>query len=283
MRIMNRIIIGILFFSVFLTCKKLQPPERDKIMVATSIYPVYDITLNIAGERAEVFFVVPIGANPHTYEPNPSAVERLQGADLFIGLFGDFDGWVEKFLTRSTAVGYLREKGSSGNPHLWLSVRQARHLAERIADFLARRDSRNGVYYRENLQSYLRELDKIDERLAALFSGVKTKKFIQWHPAWDYLARDYNLEIVGTIQSGHGDKPTIREFKDLVARARREHVRVVVLGLRHRSRTAETLIQEIDGRLVRLDVMGDPAVSERSSYTSLMYHNAKTLARALNE
>lgn len=280
---MNRIIICILFFSVFLACKKSQPPEVGGIRVATSIYPIYDITRNIAGERAGVFFVVPIGANPHTYEPNPSAVERLQGADLFIGLFCDFDGWVEKFLTESTTVGYIKGKGNSGNPHLWLSVRQARHLAEKVADFLAKRDSRNGVYYRENLQSYLRKLDGIDKTLAALFSRVKTRKFIQWHPAWDYLARDYGLEIVGTIQSGHGDKPTIREFKNLIARARREHVRVVVLGLRHQSRTAETLIQEIDGRLVRLDVMGDPAITERSSYTSLMYHNARILARALNE
>jgi zinc transport system substrate-binding protein len=280
---MNRIVLFILLFSVFLTCKESQPPEHSRIMVATSIYPVYDIAQSIAGGRAAVFFVVPIGANPHTYEPNPSAVKKLQEVNLFIGLFRDFDGWMEKFLTESAAIGYLKEREDNGNPHLWLSVRKAKRLAERIAHYLAERDPQNGVYYRENLQSYLRELDRIDVIIAALFRGVKTKKFIQWHPAWDYLAGDYGLEIVGTIQSGHGDKPSMRKFKNLIDLARRENVRVVVLGLGRQSRTAEILIKEIDGRLVKLDVMGDPGIKERSSYTSLMYHNAKILAGALNE
>lgn len=281
--IMNRVILFILLFSVFLTCKKSQIPEHGRIRVAASIYPVCDITQSIAGDRAEVFFVVPIGANPHTYEPNPSAVKKLQEVNLFIGLFRDFDGWVEKFLTESATIGYLKEREDNGNPHLWLSVRKAKHLAESIANYLAERDAQNGVYYRENLQSYLIELDRIDKTIAALFRRVKTKKFIQWHSAWDYLAGDYNLKIIGTIQSGHGDKPSIRKFKNLISLARRENVRVVVLGLRRQSRTAEILIKEIDGRLVKLDVMGDPGIKEKSSYTSLMYYNAKILAGALNE
>jgi zinc transport system substrate-binding protein len=280
---MKRTIICILLFHVFLTCKESKPPESDVIRVATSIYPICDITQRIAGDRAEVFFVVPIGANPHTYEPNPSAVKNLQGVNLFIGVFGDFDGWVEKFLGGSTAIRYLKEKVDSGNPHIWLSVRRAKVLAERIADYLAERDPGNKTHYRENLKSFLRELEGVDETLVALFKGVKNRKFIQWHPAWDYLAEDYGLEIIGTIQSGHGDKPTIRRFRNLIDMARREKVRVVVIGLRHQSKTAETLIGEIDGMLVRLDTIGDPGIREKSGYIALMYHNAKILAGALNE
>jgi zinc transport system substrate-binding protein len=280
---MKRVIIFILLFSVFLTCKESKPPEGGGIRVATSIYPICDITQRIAGDRAEVFFVVPIGANPHTYEPNPSAVKNLQGINLFIGVFSDFDGWVEKFLGESTAIRYLKEKEHSGNPHVWLSVRRAKVLAERIADYLAERDPGNSTHYRENLKSYLRELEGLDETLVALFKGVKNKKFIQWHPAWNYLAEDYGFEIIGTIQSGHGDKPTIRRFRNLIDMARREKVRVVVIGLRHQSKTAETLIREIDGVLVRLDTIGDPGIREKSGYIALMYNNAKILAEALNE
>jgi zinc transport system substrate-binding protein len=280
---MKRVIIFILLFSIFITCKESKPPEGGGIRVAASIYPVYDIAQRIAGDRAEVFFIVPIGANPHTYEPNPSAVKNLQGINLFIGELSDFDGWVEKFLGESTAIRYLKEKDHGGNPHVWLSVRRAKVLAERIADYLAERDPGNSTHYRENLKSYLRELEGIDETLVALFKGVKNKKFIQWHPAWDYLAEDYGFEIIGTIQSGHGDKPTIRRFRNLIDMARREKVRVVVIGLRHQSKTAETLIREIDGVLVRLDTIGDPGIREKSGYIALMYNNAKILAEALNE
>ncbi len=265
-----------------------------KNVVATSIFPLYDIIQNIIEERADVFFIIPIGANPHTYEPIPSVVKRLQDIDMFIGLHRDLDNWIEEYLSEQTSMKYLNDhekedpeehnrRHRETNPHIWLTVKGAKKLAERITEYVSDLMPDHAPHYKKNLEEYLQRLDDLDRDIFSLFENVKNKKFIQWHPAWDYFAKDYGLEIVGTIEYGHGDKPSIKEFKALVEKARKENVKVIVIGLNLESRATEALRREIDGTLVRLDSIGDPEDKEKNSYIQLMMYNAKKLAEALNQ
>ncbi|MBN2028966.1 zinc ABC transporter substrate-binding protein [bacterium] len=266
-----------------------------KLQVATSIFPIYDITQHITGREADVFFMIPIHANPHTYQPVPSTVNQLRNSDLFIGVHRDLDGWIEDFLSESTVVVYLNEEMGEDtshyrdpslqkyeNPHLWLTVKGAEACTQIIATQLASQDTVNRSIYLKQSQNYLQELDILDQRLSRLFETVQTKKMIQWHPAWDYFAEDYGLEIIGTIEHGHGDEPSLKAFQELIEIAKAQNVKTVVIGLTAQSSTVETLVKEINGSLIRLDSIGDPYDPKKSSYIKLMEYNAIQLAESFN-
>jgi len=280
--ILRKCAIYLISFFLLISCGKKSDSTSESIVVGVSIFPVYDIAYNIAGGRAELFFLIPVGANPHSYEPSPSIVKKLQEVTLYIGVLSDFDGWVEKFIPGNATIRYLGDENKA-NPHLWLSVKGAKRIAKKIAKFLSDIDQRNADYYMKNLRNYLAVLNRTDAQIADLFSEIRVKKFIQWHPAWDYLARDYGLAIAGTIQSGHGDEPSVKQFHRIVEVARREGITVVVIGLKLQSSAAEGLVREIGGKLVRLDSIGDPKRSDRSTYASLMLHNARVLSASLKE
>lgn len=290
---MKRIFLVIVFFSTIISllcCKPSPFPEPETITIATSIFPIYDITKNIADDKMDVFFVIPIGANPHTYEPIPSTVKKLRNIRLFIGVHNELDGWIKHYLTEQTIIKFLEEEQEHedeghyhSNPHIWLTVKGAKKLAVNIADYFSDIDAKNAHYYKENLHTYLKELDALDKKIAALFENIKNKKFIQWHPAWDFMAEDYGLEIVGCIEKGHGYEPSIKEFENLMDKARNEKAKVIVIGLNVESKATEALAREIDGMLVRLDSIGDPKVKEKSSYTQLMYYNANILSESLKK
>lgn len=287
-----------------MSCTQNASISKD-VQVATSIFPISDIAKNIAGNKAEVFFVVPDGANPHTYEPVPSVVKKLQHVDLFLGIHPDFDGWIEDYLPEKAKLTFLNrtfyeddhtnhdhsqhddyedEKSHQHreNPHIWLSVRNAKRIAERITLEFVSLDEKNRSQYEKNLNSYLNELDRLDDKIAALFETVKMKMFIQYHPAWDFFAKDYGLDIAGTIESGHGDEPSVRELKRLIEKAKENQVKVIVIGLNLESKAAEVLKREIHGVLVRLDSIGSPKLNGKSNFLEMMNYNAKTLADALN-
>ena len=276
---MNKLLIII----ILIFCLSIAVSGEENLRIATSIFPIYDITKNIATDKSDIIFVVPIGANPHTFEPTPSTIKQLRNIDVFIGVHPEFDGWIEKFLSKKTSISYLAEfeQDKPKNPHIWLTVRGAMGLSEKIAKILSKFDSQNTQIYEDNLNVYQEKLLELDRQIADMFEGIENKKFIQWHPAWDYFAEDYGLEVVATIQKGHGDEPSVKEFMNITRKAKQENTKVIIVGLNVKSKSIETLIKEINGKEVRLDSIGNPKSEEKSSYINLMKHNARLLSESL--
>lgn len=271
---------------LLIACNQHDASRDHEISVVTSIFPLCDITRHIAGEHVAVTYVIPVGANPHHYEPLPSTVLELQQATLFIGIHRDFDGWIADLLPDDTRRVFLLSENRAqprANPHIWLTPGGGMSIADSVARMLSNIDPRNRAYYLMNLSSYKKELEQLDSTITLLFDHIVCKKFIQWHPAWDYLAHDYNLTIIATIEHGHGAEPSVRQFKQLIDRAKEQHVKVIVTGLYTQKKAAGTLAREIDGVLLKLDPIGDPAVDARATYLKMLYHNALLLSSSLNE
>ena len=69
-----------------------------KLKVAVSIFPIWDITRRIAGDRLEVLLVLPAGKSEHGYDPTPKEIARLDGAKLALAVGLDLDTWVENIM-----------------------------------------------------------------------------------------------------------------------------------------------------------------------------------------
>jgi len=274
----------IMIFFMLFSCSADITNKNDnnsKLQIAVSIYPLFDIVRNITGDKADVYFIIPPGANPHIFEPAPRDIERLLKADIFFGISEDFDLWIVKMTLSDTPIYYLSETDNNlyqDNPHIWLSVRGAIKLSEKIFNILSVIDPENLEYYLENYSKYKEELRKLDEEFEEIFTSIENRRFIQWHPAWDYFAEDYDLEIIGTIKSGHADEPSIKEIQQLIERAEENDVKVVVIGLDEHSPTAEVFSSEIEGILLKLDAIGNPQIEERSTYIKMMRFNAENLS-----
>lgn len=277
------VFISILVLFAHLSCGRDEGPSVSGTRIAVSIYPVGDIARTIAGGRMRIFCAVPRGANPHTFEPLPSVAKSLQNSRLFIGLHPEFDGWVEKYLKEGTKISYLLNRGYRGNPHIWLSIEGGRGIARHIAGRLSTLDPDGARIYRENLSSFEKQLTELDARIRNMFRGLPDRKLIQWHPSWDLFASEYGLEIVDTIEKGHGREPTLGEFNRLVQAARERKVGVIVIDLKVQSKAATALARESGVALLRLDAIGDRDDPAANSYIPLMENNARLLARALSE
>lgn len=258
-------------------------PIGDGTTIATSIAPIADITQNIAGNSVNVICAVPPNANPHTYEPDPSTAKALRNAVIFVGVHPQFDGWILKMISPVGKKFYLSDIVKAENPHIWLSVKNAKIIASAIREFLAASFPDRSEIFAQNFENYQKKLEALDVRIGNIFSNVKQKKFFQWHPAWDYFAADYGLTIVGTVESGHGDSPSIKEIVSLKKRAQAEKIKVVVIDYYDHNKTADAFVREIGGKAVRLDGIGDPTDPARANYLSLMEYNAQILAKALSE
>jgi zinc transport system substrate-binding protein len=80
-----------------------------KPRIAVSIFPLYDLTRRIAGDRFDVVLVLPPGRSEHGYDPTPKEIARLEGAKLGIAVGHDMDAWAERLMT-GTKVFRVGEK-----------------------------------------------------------------------------------------------------------------------------------------------------------------------------
>ena len=55
-----------------------------KLKVVTTYSIIYDMVKQIGGEKVEIHSLVPIGANPHEYDPLPKDVMKMTDADMVL-------------------------------------------------------------------------------------------------------------------------------------------------------------------------------------------------------
>lgn len=269
----------LLIIILFLTAGRL---GAEPIRVATSIFPVADIIRQIADGNEHVQTVIPPFADPHDFEPKPSEIVHLNSARVFFGVNPHFDGWIVKFLPLHCKVIFLSEPEQT-NEHIWLDTKGGERMARKIADTLKQLDPAHATEYEKRFLAFQQSLANVHQQAAQVLQNLKTRTFIQYHPAWNTFANEFNLSIQTTIASGHGKEPSPRQLLDLIRDARRLHVHVVVIGLHVENKTAITLAHEINGKLVRLDTLGNPGDPSRNTYQKILLFNAHKLAEALNE
>jgi zinc transport system substrate-binding protein len=227
--------------------------------------------------------MVPPGASPHTYEVTPEQMTRLSKAKMYakVGSPVEFElAWMDKLISVNKNMPVVDcSKGISliesqdpeepgMDPHIWLSVKNAKIMVRNICDGLVQADADNKSYYEENCNAYLEKLTELDDEFTADLSGVKNRSFIVFHPAFSYFARDYNLNQIGVEQEGK--EPDADYIIRLIKEAREQDIRVVFVSPEYSSKSAESIAKEIGGKVVIIDPLARDFISNMRNIESAM-------------
>lgn len=101
-RIWSMMLALVLVLSLFVGCAQAAPSgesgSKGKLKVVSTIFPGYDFTRAVAGERVELKMLLPPGSESHSYEPTPQDIIAIQNCDVFLYVGGDSDTWVNGIL-----------------------------------------------------------------------------------------------------------------------------------------------------------------------------------------
>jgi zinc transport system substrate-binding protein len=205
-----------------------------------------------------VTIMVPPGASPHSYEPKPSQLVAVSKARMFVevGTGVEFElAWMDKLMEINKDM--LVINSSQGirlmgkDPHVWLSPSSAEKMVVNICDGLVRLDPQDQDYYVANKNKYLAQLDELDRSTRERLSGMTDRRFIVYHPAWGYLARDYGLEQIAVEEEGK--ETTADNIRDVVDRSKGMRRKIVFVSPQFSTKGAEVVAHEIGGSTELLD------------------------------
>ena len=251
----------------------------EALSLVASTLDMADIAKQIGGERVSVY---PISTGKYDlpfFDPRPSQVMKLRKADVLVVGGLDADVWIQALIDaarnrriRFGEVGYIdpsdgiqpmqvpkgRIDGAMGdvhphgNPHYWVTRDNLEKVIENIAKGLIRVSPKDAGYFERNREAYLEKVREVYERLHAQLEPFKGTKVIQYHQSWDYFCSEFGLEIVGSLEPKPGIPPSASHLEELVAWARHEGAKLMLIEPYYPKRPVEFVARETGAKVLRL-------------------------------
>lgn len=251
--------------------------EGVHIVATTTI--LGDIVRNVVGDDAEVEVLMPVGVNPHDFQPSSQQVAAIQRADLVVanglGLETGLHDVLEAAATDGVRVWEVapdldprpfvevagaeadhddHEDGSL-DPHFWLDPLRVSAAVGLLAGHLT--EVAPGSEWSTEAAEYSAELETLHaeslDQLAAVV--VVDRKLVTNHLSLGYFSDRYGFETIGTVIPGGASlaNPSSAELASLVEIIEREQVPAIF---------TETIEPDALAQAVAAEVGYDVAVVE---------------------
>jgi len=292
-----------------------QIPATDKLKVVTTLFPLYDFARNIGGDRADVSLLLPPGVEPHSFEPTPNDVVRVNKANVFIYTNKFMEPWAADILRgargndllvvdSSAGVTFLPAKGQRGeagesadspggenrrvlrmDPHIWLSIPNAEKMVDNIVAGLSARDPVNRDFYYGNAAAYKARLGRLDREFQEGLSVCKTRMFVHGgHYAFGYLADRYGLSYISAYAVSADAEPTPGQLVKLIRIMKSNSLRFIFTEELISPRTAKIIAEETGATVLKLNGIHNLSKEDMergATYISLMEQNLENLRKGL--
>jgi zinc transport system substrate-binding protein len=293
-------------------CSACQRQEQvratDKLTVVTTLFPLYDFARSVGKEKVEVSLLLPPGVEPHSFEPKPDDIVRVNRADVFIYTNKFMEPWAEDILRGAGRSDLLVVDSSAGatllsagervdrnkeerhhaagmDPHIWLSIPNAQKMVDTIAAGLASRDPGNRAFYQGNAEAYKSELKRLDQKFQKGLSACNTRLFLHGgHYAFGYLADRYGLSYISAYALSADAEPTPGRLVKLINQMKSHSLRFVFTEELISPRTAKIIAEETGAAILTLHGVHNVSREEMergATYLSLMERNLENLRKGL--
>ena len=240
-------------------------------IITVSILPQKYFIEKIAGNRFKVNVMIPPGASPATYDPPPARIMQLHRSKMYLqmGFLGFEQAWTENIATANPGLKiknvsknidliYDHEHHGKNNhdlrgidPHTWMSVKNAGQMAYNFLEALIEADPDREEEFKANYHNFIAEIDTLDQFIEKKFQHIHSRKFLIYHPALSYFAKDYRLEQVAIEKEGKSQSPYY--IQEVIRQATNEKISVIFVQKQFDIENAKAIAKEINGNVIRID------------------------------
>ncbi len=297
-KITSLMLVSVILFSGC-TSKKNNEASSDTlansntITVATSFYPMYIFSLNVAKDIPNVKVInmtKPMTGCLHDYSITTDNLKTLDGAQVFVTNGADMESFMGKvteqmpnlkIIDSSKGIQLIKNEGDAGyNAHLWVSISNAITQVENIGEQLAIIDSNNAEKYKANTAAYVAKLEAERDKMHKSLDNIKNRDIVTFHEAFPYFAKEFNLNIVGIVEREPGSEPSAKDLQSTIEQVKKLKVKALFAEPQYSVKAVETIARETGSKVYSLDpVVTGPM--EADAYINIMDSNLKTLEEAL--
>lgn len=245
--------------------------ERKEAVVSVSILPVQYFVDRLTNNSLEVNVMVPQGSSHGTYSPTARQMQRLSDSGIYfrIGSLGYEQAFIRRLnelnpemkevnlsnhveLIRGIPIVHGDHVHEGGvDPHIWMSPAVMLSLLPVIKDALVEVYPEYQETVEANYPALYADVERSHLQMQEITQNITQKRFLIFHPALTYLARDYGLEQVSIEHEGK--EPSPGQLSQLIRQARAESIPVIFIQEEYDQRNAELVAAETGARIIQIN------------------------------
>lgn len=283
-------IILILLASVVIyrNIAKQDKKEDNNFKIVTTFYPIYIMTENITNGAQNVDLINMTDVNVgclHDYTLSTTDMKKIENADVVIQNGLGLENFMDKILNTYSSVKIIDssnkitnkiEENGEVNSHIWTSISNYIAQVEEISNELSKINSENAEVYIQNKNKYIKELEELQSKYETELANIKGKKAICLNEAFDYLAKEVNLDIV-SVETNHEESSLSAEkMKSLISQMKEENIEAILVDSEDNMQSAETLAKETGAKIYKLK-SGLTGETNKEAYIQVMNENLEVL------
>jgi ABC-type Zn uptake system ZnuABC Zn-binding protein ZnuA len=256
-----------------------------------------DIARNVAGDRAQVESLLPVGADPHTYEATPSDVAKIAKSNVLILNGIEYEHFIEPLLenaggerliiTASDGLETRHMEEHEGDPHMWLEPNHVITYVENIRAGLTSADPDGADIYKANAEAYTSQLKELDTWITEQVAQIPQERrlLVTNHDSLGYFAEQYGFTVIGTIVPGvsSAGAPSAQEIAALIDEIESTGAPAVFLNISDNPDLADQIAAETDIKVVTdlyIETLS-PSDGLAPTYIDMMKYNVSQIVNAL--
>jgi ABC-type Zn uptake system ZnuABC Zn-binding protein ZnuA len=272
-------------------------PKAGPVVLASTTF-LADITRNVAGDRLQVDALLPVGADPHGYQPTPSDVAKISKSTVLIVNGLGYEQFLSTLLANAggqrdviEATAGLSPRKNAGlehgvDPHMWLDPNNAITYVENIRDALVKADPNGAAIYKANADAYVAQLKALDAWIVEQVNQIPANRrlLVTNHEALGYFADRYGFTVIGAVVPGFSTDaaPSAQQMAGLIDLIKSSGAPAIFLGQVESDTLAAQIANETSAKVISdlyLESLteGPPA----ATYIDMMKHNVTRIVEAL--
>ncbi len=294
----GHLVINTLLLFSFLFNVQLANAQKKPIVVSTaSIFA--DMAKNIAGDAVEIRSIVPIGGDPHIYEPTPGDAQLVAGANLILRNGLTFEGWLNELIANSGTAAKVvtvtdgiqaiesKQYKNSTDPHAWMDASFGLIYIENIKNALIALVPNEKQMFEFNYGVYRQQLQDMDAYIRQQIQTIPAQKrvLVTSHDAFRYYGQRYGVQVESVLGTSTDAEAQTSDIIRLNKVIQQSGVPSIFIETTVNPKLIQQLATDnkinIGGKLYS-DSIGD-AKSAAPSYLDMLKYNTDTIVKALNK
>jgi zinc transport system substrate-binding protein len=287
----------VIFFIILLLVSHI---AHAQLPVYVSILPQKYFVEQIGAEHVDVSVMVQAGHSPATYEPTPQQMVKLSQTPLYFKIGVPFEKvWLNKLqqhnpnmLIVNVAQGIelqampdieslldeehhdheKHHEHGEFDPHVWLSPRLVKIMAQHILKQLTEHDPERAAIYQQNYAQFVQKLEQLDTDIQQMLTDIENRKFMVFHPSWGYFAKDYDLQQIPI--EVEGKTPNAKDLARLMDYAKQQNIQAIFVQKQFSQKVAKTIADSIQAQFIVVDPLAE-------NYIENLTNAARTFAQAM--